>query len=472
VNPLLLAALLSAAPPVRPVAPARPAAAGAATPARAAHQKPPRLADALLAALAEARLDELYDAGPSEGRCPGDPFCPWPLRPAAAAPHLDLAVIRLDARGRALEVANVVVDPATPQGREVKLDRNFRSTDVHFRRWSQDRREAGTANGHFTPADDVAPTRRVGADFMVPYPASLFKVLVAFHVERRAAQGALSLTRQVFDMPGLPPPGEPPVAPEQHTLAAWVERMITESDNRATRAVLRHLHDRGEVERLNRDLATLGLETLRIDGTMADGGRWVPGEISLTAMDLARLLWLTAGGQGTLWRTQAGLAVTRQALPEIARERLQFLLADQGFHDLLSAGSRCGTGPAGIPAQVPLRFIDPATGFAVAGDQAWKRDVRPCNEAAEVRFLHKTGLTWNFASDGGLVEALPGKPFRRYVVVMISSAGTRYVDPEDAAAPRHPCEALKVCASRKLAILGAAIDAHAVKAAAWERKQR
>jgi len=458
VTPLLCALLLAAPPaaaaPARPGSPPAPARRGA--PAR-----PPSLAGALLAALAAARFDELRDAGPVEGRCPGDPACPFPLPQVAAVPQLDLAVILLDAQGRAVEAASVQLDPASPGGRVLSLDRNLAVRGVRFRRWSADRRDGLAVP--FAEADDVAPSRRSGPDFMAPYPASLFKLLVAFHVERRAALGLLELDRPVGDLPGLPPPGEPMVAPEIRPLREWVERMITESDNRATRAVLRHLHARGEVEVLNRDFAALGLDTLRIDGTSPfDGGRWAPGEIQATAMDVARLLWLVAGGPGTLWRSPIGAPVTRAVLPEPARARLQMLLADQAFHEALSAGSRCGDGPAGIPAQVPLRFVDQQTGLEAAGDRAWRSDVRPCNTAAQVRFLHKTGLTWSYASDAGIVEALPGRPPRRYVVAVLTAAGTRFVDPEDADAAHHPCDARAACVTRKLAELGAAIDAYAV----------
>lgn len=477
---LLLAALLTATPQAAP-ARARPAAAAAKprVPARARPRPPPPplLSRVLLDALAEAAFDELHDAGEAEGRCPGDPACPWPLPRVAAAPHLDLAVIRLDADGRAMEAANVLLDPAAPGGRVVTLDQNLAATGVRYRRWVPERRDpAGAAP--FADADDLSPTRRSGVDFMAPYPASLFKLLVAFHLERRVAMGALSPSRVVAEAPAPAPPVpwegdlEAPV-PEAHPLGQWVERMITESSNRATRTVLLHLHERGEVERLNRDLARLGLDTLRVEGTSpADGGRWAPGEIHATAMDVARLLWLVAGGPGVLWRTPAGLAVTREALPERARTRLKALLSDQGLHEALSSGSLCGAGPAGIPALVPLRFLDPATGFEAAGGQAWGRDVRPCNATAEVRFLHKTGLTWNYASDAGLVEPLPGKPYRRYVVAMISAAGTRFVDPDLAAAPRHPCDASRICATRRLARVGAAIDAWAVGAAARDAQRR
>ncbi len=389
-------------------------------------------------------------------------------------PHLHLEVIRLNAAARAVEAANVQLGPEAPGGRVVALDRNRAAAGVRFRRWSAERRD-GAADRPFTEADDLSPARRRGQDFMAPYPASVFKLLLAFHVERRVAVGALRRGEVIEDAPAPPAgAGEGSAAPppEARPLSEWLERMISESDNRATRAVLRHLHARREVARMNRDLAALGLDTLRVDGTTADGGRWAPGEIHATAMDLARLLWLVAGGPGVLWRTAAGAPITRDALPEVARQRLQRLLAGQGLHEILSSGSRCGAGPPGIPALVPARFLDPGTGLERAGGQAWGRDVRPCNAAAEVRFLHKTGLTWNYAADAGLVEPLPGRPFRRYVVALVSAAGVRFVDPEHAAAPRHPCDTDRVCVTTRLARIGARIDAWAVEAAAREARRR
>ncbi len=396
--------------------------------------EPASLAEALLLTLDEAGLDDLVDAGPEEGHCPGGRGCPIPLRRAAFPPWLDLAVIRLDERGRAVEAANVQVDWSAPRGRVVLLDSNLAATDVRFRRWSAERADLGPRAPPFTAGDDLAPERgTAGRDFMAPYPASLFKLLIAFHVERRAAQGAIALSAEV-------PEGTAPGA-EWRTVDEWLELMVTESDNRATRALLRFLHVRGEVEPMNAELAGLGLHTLRIDGTLpADGSRWAPGEIQATAMDMARLLWLVSGGPGVLWQTPAGRAVVRETLPEPARARLKRVLAYQARHEILSTGSKCGAGAAGIPAAVPAHFLDVETGEEVVGELDYGRDVRPCNAAAEVRFLHKTGLTWNFAADAGLVEPLPGKPSRRYVVAMISSAGTRWVDPERAAAPRHPCE--------------------------------
>jgi hypothetical protein len=342
----------------------------------------------------------------------------------------------------------------------VLLDANLAVADVRFRRWNPERADRGPKAAPFTDGDDLAPERGTsGRDFMAPYPASLFKLLIAFHVERRASQGAIALSAEV---PEGPDPGA-----EWRTVDEWLELMITESDNRATKALLRFLHVRGEMEPLNEELAGLGLSTLRIDGTLPnDGSRWAPGEIHATAMDMARLIWLVSGGPGVLWRTPAGRAVVRETMPEAARARLKRVLAYQGRHEILSTGSNCGAVASGIPAAVPAHFLDVESGDEVVGQTDYGRDVRPCNAAAEVRFLHKTGLTWNYAADAGLVEPLPGKPYRRYVVALISSAGTRWVDPERAAAAHHPCEEASICASQRLARIGAAIDAWGVRASA------
>jgi len=428
-------------------------------PAPGAEPPPGPLARALLEALAEARLDELVDAGADEGRCPGSPGCQSPLPRIAAVPHLDLAVILLDEQGRAVEAADVQLDPASPQGRAVALGRDLAATGVRFRRWSPARREAGAAAAPFAAADDLAPGRAGGArDFMAPYPASVFKLVLAFHLAKRIDEGSTSLGTLVA---AGPEPGAP-----RRRLGDWLEAMVTESDNAATKALLRYLHAHGDVVKLNRRMAALGLATLRIEGTSPqDGGRWAPGEIHATAMDVARLLWLVAGGPHARWRTPAGDLVTGDVLPVYGRSLLRRMLAGQGYHEILSAGLLCGEVPPGIPALVPAAFLDPATGGATVQGVAYGRDVRPCNAAAEVQFLHKTGLTWNYAADAGLVEPLPGRPWRRYVAVLLSSAGTRYLDPELAGAARHPCGERQRCVTRRLSVIGAAIDRYAVEAA-------
>ncbi|HEY9643645.1 MAG TPA: hypothetical protein V6C57_24360 [Coleofasciculaceae cyanobacterium] len=57
---------------------------------------------------------------------------------------------------------------------------------------------------------------------------------------------------------------------------------------------------------------------------------------------------------------------------------------------------------------------------------------------AEVSFLHKTGLTLNYGSDAGIVESLPGKPYRHYIIAFLSNLGYRYADPAFANRTSYP----------------------------------
>jgi hypothetical protein len=82
----------------------------------------------------------------------------------------------------------------------------------------------------------------------------------------------------------------------------------------------------------------------------------------------------------------------------------------------------------GIPSRIAPRWIHPTQGIVVVGGVNFGVDVRASNAAAEVTFAHKTGLTYNYASDAGIVTSLPGRPFRRYVVAFLSNLGYRYVD--------------------------------------------
>jgi hypothetical protein len=95
-------------------------------------------------------------------------------------------------------------------------------------------------------------------------------------------------------------------------------------------------------------------------------------------------------------------------------------LGNQAFHEALSTSNfggqqgRDGVEP-GIPARVPQRWIDPASGVVRLqsdGDTIdYDQDVRPFNRAgASRRFAHKTGITYNFGSNAGLVRPLRDRP--------------------------------------------------------------
>ena len=230
---------------------------------------------------------------------------------------------------------------------------------------------------------------------------------------------------------------------ETRAIRDWMDPMITYSDNRSTQALLQLLHRREEVDAMNADFGRLGLGTLQINGTdPRTGGNWQPGEIHMTALDTARLLWLIDGAPDdyVLWQTPEGDPVTSAELSDSSRAYLKNLLAQQGYNEALST-SNFGTYERGgvivgapntlpgIPSLVPDRWINPEDGTVTVDGVAYGQDVRFYNDnLAEVSFAHKTGLTYNYGSDAGIVESLPGQPYRHYIIAYLSNLGYRYTD--------------------------------------------
>jgi hypothetical protein len=435
--------------------------------------RPDSLERGLLSAVRAAGLHEVIDFGPVDDACPYEPWCPSPAPAIASPPNVDVAVIELRRNGRARRAANVLLSRDHPQGLVVPIDRNLAASAVRFRRWDIDRWNGGTFasdgtqtttkgwadNPPRTPADDIVAGREHAAvEFMAPYPASLFKLLVAFHTLRLVDRGVLDLDASyAYDPAG----GCGGAGPGTETNRAWMDAMITSSDNRAACALLKQLHGLGEVAAMNAELGELGLGTLQVNGTSAlTGGIWQPGQIHMTALDTARLLWLVEGAPGTLWNRPDGRPVTARVLSDSSRAVLRGLLAGQGFNDALSTTNFCGLEypSAGIPQRIAERWIDPGDGTVTVAGIPYGQDVRPCNAAAEVTFAHKTGLTYNYSSDAGVVRSLPGKPRRRYVVAFLSNLGYRYGDRQFATSATLPCFGIGVCHTERIARLGARID--------------
>jgi beta-lactamase class A len=384
-----------------------------------------------------------------------------------------VAVIELRPDGRATRAADVLLSRDYPNGLLVAIDRHLAASAVRFRRWDIERWNGGTFasdgvqtsakgwndNPPRTPADDIVAGREMAPfQFMAPYPASLFKLLVAFHTLRLVDRGTLHLDAPyAYDPAG----GCGRAAPGTQTTRGWLDAMITASDNRSACALLKQLHGLGEVDGMNAELRELGLGTLQVNGTSPlTGGTWQPGEIHMTALDTARLLWLVAGAPGVLWTRPDGRPVTGAVLSDSSRALLAQLLAEQGFNVALSTTNFCGLDypSAGIPQRIADRWVDPGTGTVTVEGIPYGRDVRPCNSAAEVTFAHKTGLTYNYGSDAGIVRSLPGVPSRRYVVALLSNLGYRYGDQRFATSPALPCFGVGVCYTEKIAQLGKRID--------------
>ncbi len=447
-----------------------------------------QLISQMVLALRGAQFDKTLDFGPFEDVCPGASFCAVPAGPVKYMPNVDLAVIELDPQGRATAVANVVLSRDYPYGLPLRTDPvagpagTYGASLVRWREWDIDRYNGGTfsqetgqqltqkgwkTNPPLTAADDIVPGREsIPIEFMAPYPASLFKIIVAFRLMRLVSLGSLSLDQTYTYLPATSfaaqakqpdQPLERPVASaggsersaavaaaaegETRTIRDWMDPMITVSSNHATRAMLKLLHDRNDLPAMHAELRGLGLGTLQVNGTdPSTGGNWQPGSIHMTSLDTARLLWLIEGGSGTLWLRPNGQPVLASLLSPGSRAFLKSLLDDQAFHEALSTGSLCGKANVapGIPALVPARWINP-DGTETAGGFPYGQDVRPCNAAAEVVFGHKTGLTFNYGSNAGIVRSLPGQPPRRYIISFISSLGYRYTDPPFASRDSYPC---------------------------------
>jgi hypothetical protein len=93
-----------------------------------------------------------------------------------------------------------------------------------------------------------------------------------------------------------------------------------------------------------------------------------------------------------------------------------------------------------------------------------------------VEFLHKTGLTENYGSNGGIVRELPGKPRRHYIIVLLSNLGFRYYDDAvasflkpDKGEDGYPNTATGISYTQRIPALGQALDTQ-MKQRAAERE--
>jgi hypothetical protein len=291
---------------------------------------------------------------------------------------------------------------------------------------------------------------------MAPYPASLFKSMVAFHVMRMVDAGKISLdTEYTYAIAGA--------EPDTRKIRDWMEPMIVISNNRATAALLKMLLERNEIEGLNREFRELNLGTLQIDSINASDGRgWKTDRITMTAFDVARLFWIIDGGPGEMWLGADGKPVTPALLSDSSRAFLKRLLSDQGFNDALTTANFPGAKNvrAGIPSLVPERWINPTNGHAVVAGVDYGVDIREANARAEVSFSHKTGCTFNYGSDAGIVTSLPGKPFRHYIVAFLANLGNRYADEGFATRTNFPAfdRVGPIVYTQRIPALGKAID--------------
>ncbi len=426
----------------------------------------------VLAAVRNAHFERVIDFGAGNETRPVKALLNLPAMTIAHPPNVAVAVIQFDPQGRMVDRADVLLSRDYPDGLIVPLDPSAGASAVRFRRWDIERSDGGTfspEDGHqlttkgwtnnppLTDADDIVPGRdNAPYQFMAPYPASLFKSMVAFHIMRMIDAGIIKLDSEyVYAISGA--------EPERRKIRDWLDPMITASDNHATAALLKLLHDRNEIEPLNREFRELGLGTLQINGTRASDGRgWLPGQIHMTAFDTARLFWIIDGSPGVFWTGANGQPVTARLLSDSSRAFLKKLLSEQGFNDALTTANFPGAKNVrpGIPSRVADRWINPTNGTVTVADERFGLNIRAANARAEVNFAHKTGLTFNYSSDAGIVTSLPGQPFRHYIIAFLANLGNRYADGVFASRKTFPAfDAVNpVSYTQRIPALGKAID--------------
>ncbi|WP_329793343.1 serine hydrolase [Lentzea sp. DG1S-22] len=394
---------------------------------------------------------EKYDASPAELQNRARLRLAQAGKPLHQTPNMDAAIIELDLYGRPKSVANVLLSPQYPNGVVVPVAKAGLSTDqVRYRWWDDTEWDVNGGKG----TRDVLPGREnAPIDFSSPYPASVLKLMVGFGVLRLVDQGKVDLDADYEYNPN--PVSAACGGASVKKVRQHFDEMITKSQNESTCALIKLIHDRNAWDAVNATFADLGMPTLMVTGTNpGNGARWIGSNMS--GLDTAKLLLLVNGGPDVLWTTGAGKQVTRDELSHSSRKFFQATLAGQGHNEMLSTPNWCGRDypVQGIPQKVPARWIK-ADGTVTVGDAVYDRDVRPCNDAAEVTFAHKTGWVDTTGSDAGIVKSLRGKGNRQYVVVVFCNLGTDYVD---AVRPADPPGVFPVLYTQKYAQLGKAID--------------
>jgi len=426
----------------------------------------------LLKAVRDAHFERVIDFGAGNDTHPVKAHLNLPAPTIAQSPNVNVAVIQFGADGRMVDRAYVLLSRDYPDGLIVPLDDNLGTSKVRFLRWDIERSDGGTYssddnhpltvkgwtnNPPLAEADDLVPGRtNAPYRFMVPYPASLFKSMVAFHVLRMVDAEKISLDMEyIYAVTNA--------KPESHKIRDWMESMITVSDNHATSALLKMFYDRNEIDSLNREFRELNLGTLQIDSVNPATGRgWKTDRITMTAWDAARLFWIFDGGPGEMWRGMDHQPVTAKLLSDSSRSFLKKLLSEQGFNDALTTANFPGAKNVrpGIPSRVAERWINPTNGHVVVVGEDFGIDIRAVNTQAEVSYAHKTGMTFNYGADAGIVTSLPGKPFRHYVVALIGNLGNRYADEVFATRATFPAFDFvsPVVYTQRVPALGKAID--------------
>lgn len=363
--------------------------------------------------------------------------------PAGLHPSLDLAVAVFPP-GEAPVFANVLFSREHPQG--LVADIPAAAGPVRNIHYVADQLDEQKNSAVWLPGADWSslPWRTLAGEpgqarVVAPYPGSLIKLMVLVAVARQIDVGLArwDLEWQWQD--------------RRRPVRDWAFDMTVVSCNDATSALVALLHEVGALRReggvevhnavqaLFRDL---GLSTLRLVNTQADGG-WRNadgagvGQLQMTAWDALRLLWLLDEHAPPAPWLPSGIA---PLLKPASRAEVLQCLREQGLHQSLSSSLlvHIPGWVRGIPARVPQRWFQADGSAFLTEDLVYPGDLRQEREQCDVSFAHKTGNTENYTSDAGIVRGLGGSK-RHYLIALTSNLGSRYApDPHCATSWRIP----------------------------------
>jgi hypothetical protein len=373
-------------------------------------------------------------------------------QPIVQQPQIDATVLELDLAGRITSTGTVLVSPQYPHGVVVPVDGNAHTDAVRWWQWD----DLGWYTNHAVGSIDVVPGRQnAPLQFMLPYPASVLKLMVNFGVLRLVDQGAISLGETYDYQPASV--NSLCGAAASNTVRGFIDASLTWSSNAASCALIKLLWDHNAITGLNREFQNLGLETLQVKDTdSGTGGHW-SNPVTMSSLDTAKLLALINGAPGALWRAPDGQPVTSAVLSASSRRLFKAELGQQGWNWMLSTTNYCDRGypAAGIPQVTAQRWLAADGSVTLPGGASFGQDVWPCNQAAQVTFAHKPGWVSNSGADAGIVQSLPGQPYRHYIIAVFSNLGDQYIDP---GRPADPSGVVPVEYTQKFAQLGADID--------------
>jgi len=491
------------------------------------------LGEILKSAVQGAEFENVTDLGPNftEDPCPAtEPACKHGRDAVGIEkfPQVDLAVIAFQRGCKNTVVgSNVFFSRDFPEGIIGQFNRKTGGVEnIRLQRWTQERFDGGRViktspyfeknpiawKAPFPPQDLInTEATSTSTNFMSPYPASIFKMLVLVRVlqfleEKGPLEQQLS-QKFTYDFGTSE-------ATDDVTLSVreFLDAMIQWSGNKATAAMIQFLHKNGQIieselkdeagyptgapslNTLNDTFASLGLPTLQMNRTRIKDGLWGNRDtmylkdsssishISMPSWDVARLLWVMRTNKNTpreerpKWVTDSNRNLNPFKISDNVKKYFWANMKDQLFHEVLSNTLQCQQslgGEFGIPARLPSKWMNqdqlrlPVGTYPfvfapdeLKGDYKFSDKIAECQKAAEVEFASKTGLTSVSGSHAGLVKGLSERGFNReYIVVLNSSLGSRFTDSERLDAERViPCFDKTLCYTKRISHLGTRLD--------------